>query len=183
MGIEEEFIASALNRLKLLKEQGTGAISQVKTEEQLQWMPSEESNSIAMIVRHLYGNMKSRWTDFLTTDGEKEDRNRPSEFFVDTQPQMEEMWKLWEQGWEYVFTAIESLSPSDLQRTITIRGKPLSVIDAIHRQMLHYSAHIGQITYIAKMLVDKDWKSLSIPRQERYSPSFMQAENKKEGEQ
>jgi Protein of unknown function (DUF1572) len=125
-----------------------------------------ESNSIAIIVKHLVGNMRSRWRNFLTTDGEKPDRNRDTEF--ENPPKTrEELMAVWGAGWKYVFDAIESLTDDDLTRTVTIRTEPHSVMQAINRQIAHYAQHIGQIVYVAKHLKVKGgspWTSLSIPR-------------------
>jgi len=122
-----------------------------------------ESNSIAIIVKHMAGNMRSRWTDFLTTDGEKPDRHRDTEFEVPPATR-EEMMKLWESGWDLVFTALRPLSDSDLARTVTIRGEPHSVMQAINRQVAHYALHIGQIVFLAKHMASTHWKTLSVPR-------------------
>ncbi len=172
MVIETLFLETCLKRILLLKEQGEGVLRQLSTDEQVQWMPNEESNSIALIVKHLRGNMRSRWTNFLTEDGEKQDRNRPSEFYINNQPTLKEVWDLWNEGWEYVIEAIGGLTPDDLSRTITIRNEPLGVIDAIIRQLLHYSGHIGQMVYLGKIILNETWKSLTIPRlpNERMGP-------------
>jgi hypothetical protein len=122
-----------------------------------------EMNSIALIVKHMTGNMRSRWTDFLTTDGEKPDRNRDSEF-VEPPATREALLERWESGWKVVFDAIEPLTDADLTRTVTIRGEPHSVMQAINRQVAHYSSHIGQIVFLAKHLAGANWKSLSVPR-------------------
>ncbi len=125
-----------------------------------------ESNSIAIIVKHMAGNMRSRWMDFLTTDGEKPDRNRDSEF--EEPPKTRgELLELWERGWKYVFDALEPLTDADLTRTVTIRTEPHSVMQAINRQMGHYSYHVGQIVFVAKHMTAKatgKWDSLSVPR-------------------
>jgi len=122
-----------------------------------------ESNSIALIVKHISGNMRSRWRDFLTTDGEKPDRNRDSEF--ETPPQTRaEIMALWESGWKYVFDALVPMTDADLTRTVTIRNEPHSVMQAINRQIAHYSYHVGQIVYLAKHLSGDGWESLSVPR-------------------
>ena len=125
-----------------------------------------ESNSIAIIVKHMAGNMRSRWTDFLTTDGEKPDRNRDTEF--ETPPKTRaELMELWERGWKHILNALEPLGDEDLVRTITIRAEPHSVMQAINRQVAHYSYHVGQIVYVAKHLATKasgSWQSLSVPR-------------------
>jgi hypothetical protein len=122
-----------------------------------------EMNSIAVIVKHIAGNMRSRWTDFLTSDGEKPDRNRDTEF--ETPPQTREaLVKLWNDGWNYLFAALEPLSDADLSRAVTIRGEPHSVVQAINRQLAHYPYHCGQIVFLAKHFRGREWKSLSIPR-------------------
>src|SRR5215831_11990715 len=125
-----------------------------------------ESNSIAIIVKHMSGNMRSRWTDFLTTDGEKPDRNRDTEF-EDAPKTRAALLELWERGWKYLFDALEPLTDGDLTRTVTIRTEPHSVMQAINRQMGHYAYHIGQIVFLAKHLTAKatgKWDSLSVPR-------------------
>jgi uncharacterized damage-inducible protein DinB len=122
-----------------------------------------ESNSIATIVKHLAGNMKSRWTDFLTTDGEKADRNRDAEFEAPAATRAEVMAR-WEQGWGYLFQALEGLSDADLGRRITIRSEPHSVMQAIHRQIWHTSYHTGQIVYLAKHFAGPNWKAITIPK-------------------
>ena len=122
-----------------------------------------EMNSIAIIVKHMTGNMRSRWTDFLTTDGEKPDRNRDSEF-VDPPATRAALMQEWENGWNRVFEALEPLTDADLGRTVTIRGEAHSVMQAINRQVAHYSHHVGQIVLLAKHLSGPRWKSLSVPR-------------------
>ena len=123
-----------------------------------------ESNSVAILVRHLAGNMRSRFTDFLTTDGEKPDRNRDQEFEISGQPTRAEIMEEWEQGWARVVSTITELKPEDLLRTVTIRAEPHTVLQAINRQLAHYSAHVGQIIFLAKHLRSSQWKTLSIPR-------------------
>lgn len=125
-----------------------------------------ESNSIAIIVKHMAGNMRSRWMDFLTTDGEKPDRNRDTEF-EDAPKTRTDLMDLWERGWKYVFDALEPLTDADLTRTVTIRTEPHSVMQAINRQVAHYAHHVGQIVFLAKHLTAKatgKWESLSVPR-------------------
>jgi len=133
------------------------------TEEQLFWQYNEESNSIAIIVKHLWGNMLSRWTDFLTSDGEKEWRNRDAEFESDFNNR-EELLEKWNAGWTSLFTAINSLKTEDLDKIIYIRNQGHTVTEAINRQLAHYPYHIGQIVFIGKMLCNSGWKSLSIPK-------------------
>ncbi len=133
------------------------------TDEQLFEALDPEMNSIAIIVKHMVGNMRSRWTDFLTSDGEKPDRNRDSEF-VDPAESREVLMKRWEEGWQDVFFALTPLSDADLDRKVTIRGEQHSVMQAINRQIAHYSYHVGQIVFLAKHLQSANWKSLSVPR-------------------
>ncbi len=123
----------------------------------------EEMNSIAIIVKHMAGNMRSRWTDFLSSDGEKPDRNRDSEF---EQPpaKREAVMKMWEEGWSCLFAALEPLTDADMSRTVTIRGEAHSVMQAINRQIAHYAYHCGQIVLLAKHFKGREWKSLSVPR-------------------
>lgn len=133
------------------------------TDEQLFWQPNPESNSVAVITKHLAGNMISRWTDFLTEDGEKEWRNRDGEFLNDFKSR-EEMLGFWEKGWDVFFEALNLITDENLSKEITIRGEKHSFLDAVLRQLAHYPYHIGQIVYIAKMLKDDEWQTLTIPR-------------------
>ncbi|HWY49355.1 MAG TPA: DUF1572 domain-containing protein [Bryobacteraceae bacterium] len=156
------YLEDSLTLFRYYKKLAERAMEQV-TDDQLFEVLDAESNSIAIIVKHMYGNMRSRWMDFLTTDGEKPDRNRDSEF--ETPPATREaLMNLWEQGWKYLFTALEPLSDPDLDRTITIRGEAHSVTQAINRQIGHYSYHCGQIVFLAKHFQHANWKSLTIPR-------------------
>jgi hypothetical protein len=133
------------------------------TEPQLFAQLDDEANSIAIIVKHMTGNMRSRWTDFLTSDGEKPSRNRDSEF-ADPPATREALLHDWDDGWNCVFHAIEPLTDDDLGRTVTIRGEAHSVMQAINRQLAHYPHHIGQIVLLAKHYAGNQWKSLSVPR-------------------
>lgn len=133
------------------------------SDEQLFACLDPEMNSVALIAKHMAGNMRSRWTDFLTTDGEKPDRDRDSEF-VDPPSTREALLSIWEEGWRCVFSTLELLTEEDLQRTVTIRGEAHSVMQAINRQIAHYSYHCGQIVFLAKHLGHDDWHSLSVPR-------------------
>jgi len=133
------------------------------TPEQFHARLDSEMNSVAVIVKHMAGNMRSRWRDFLTSDGEKPDRDRDSEF-MDPPATSEAVMRMWEEGWAQVFSALEPLSDADLSRQVTIRGEPHSVMQAINRQIAHYATHCGQIIFLAKHLRQKDWKSLTIPR-------------------
>jgi len=132
-------------------------------DEQLFWQPNAESNSIAIIAKHMWGNMLSRWTNFLTEDGEKEWRQRDAEFENDWKTRVELISK-WEEGWQVLFEALNSITDANLDRTVYIRGEAHTVLDAITRQIAHYASHVGQIIYIAKMVKNDAWKSLSIPR-------------------
>lgn len=158
----DSYIADSLSLFRYYKTLGEGAISQV-SDEQLLTVLDPEMNSIAQIVKHMAGNMRSRWTDFLTTDGEKPDRNRDDEF-LQPPSNREALLKMWERGWTHLFTALQPLSDNDLSRTVEIRGEPHSVMQAIHRQIAHYSYHVGQIVLLAKHFRHSDWQSLSVPR-------------------
>ena len=156
------YIQDSLSLFRYYKKLAEGAMEQID-DQQLFAELDEEMNSIALIVKHLAGNMRSRWTDFLTSDGEKPDRNRDSEF-VEPPTSRSELMRLWNEGWDKVFQAIEPLSDSDLERKIFIRGEPHSVMQAINRQVAHYSYHCGQIVFLAKHLKASEWKSLSVPK-------------------
>src|SRR5246127_3060694 len=156
------YLEDSRSVLRYYKKLAEGAISQV-TDEQLFAVLDPEMNSIGVIVKHMAGNMRSRWTDFLTTDGEKPDRNRDTEF-VDPAGSRNELMELWKQGWEKVFGTLSQLSDRDLATRVTIRGEPHSVMQAIQRQVAHYAYHCGQIVFLAKHLKGRDWKSLSVPR-------------------
>jgi hypothetical protein len=123
-----------------------------------------ESNSVAILVKHLAGNMRSRFTDFLTSDGEKPDRFRDREFELSLAITRAEVMKWWEEGWSCLFTAIDSLKPEEVMHTVTVRGEPHTVLQAINRQVAHYAQHTGQIVFLAKHLKSSEWKTLSIPR-------------------
>jgi hypothetical protein len=140
-----------------------GAIAQVKDEELFATIDAE-SNSIATLVKHLAGNMRSRFTDFLTSDGEKPDRNRDQEFEMKSSATRADVMLWWEEGWARVFTTIEALKPEDVMRTVTVRGQAHTVLQAINRQIAHYAQHTGQIVFLAKHFRSDEWKSLSIPR-------------------
>ena len=156
------YLEDSLTLFRYYKKLAERAMEQV-TDEQLLQVLDSEANSIAVIVKHMAGNMRSRWVDFLTSDGEKPDRNRETEF-EDPPSTRDALMKLWEQGWNYLFTALEPLSEPDAHRTVTIRGEPHSVMQAVNRQMGHYSYHCGQIVLLAKHLQYDHWKSLTIPR-------------------
>jgi hypothetical protein len=173
-GIENLYLDEAFRSLRGHKRLADGAISQL-TDEQFFAAPDVESNSVAVIVKHMAGNMRSRFTDFLTTDGEKPDRNRDREFLVHTNAKRDEVLAAWEQNWQLVFDTINSLGPGDLDRTVTIRGEPHSVLQAINRQVTHYAYHVGQIVYLAKHWKGADWKTLSVPKgqSEQYNAKML----------
>ena len=156
------YLQDSLALFRYYKKLAERAMDQV-SDEQLFLTLDDEANSIAIVVKHMAGNMRSRWTDFLTTDGEKPNRERDTEF-VAPPATREALLQVWEDGWNCVFRAIEPLSESDLARTVTIRGEPHSVMQAVNRQVAHYSHHIGQIVLLAKHFAHDRWQSLSIPR-------------------
>jgi uncharacterized damage-inducible protein DinB len=139
------------------------AIAQLEDDE-LFTIIDPESNSVAHLVKHMAGNARSRFTDFLTTDGEKPDRFRDQEFEVSATTTREEVMRWWEEGWSRVFSTLDSLTPEDVSRTVTIRGEPHTVLQALNRALGHYAQHTGQIVFLAKHLRSKEWKTLSIPR-------------------
>src|SRR6187431_1488300 len=143
---------------------GEKALAQVK-DEAFFHTPDAKSNSISVIVKHLHGNMLSRWTDFLTTDGEKEWRKRDDEF-EETKETREEVMRQWEEGWKCLFDALNALTPDDLEKTVYIRNMGQSVEDAMIRQLAHYAYHVGQIVYLARLFNEGDWVSLTIPKGE-----------------
>lgn len=162
MNIGGEYLKTVNQRFTEAKLTAEKALEQL-TESELFWSPNEESNSVAIIIKHMSGNMVSRWTDFLTTDGEKPYRNRDDEFVGDIKTK-EQIMELWQLGWDTFLTALKDIDEEHLLKTVTIRNEPHSVIEAIERQMYHYSYHVGQIIYIAKNLKSNDWKTLTIPR-------------------
>jgi len=162
MTIGEEFLDQSRKVFRAQKELADKSIVQLSDAE-LFWQPDTESNSIAITMKHLAGNMVSRWTDFLTTDGEKTDRNRDSEFEIYEQD-AKRLKAYWEHGYSVFFESLDSLTEDDLFKTVFIRREPHSVIQAIQRQIAHYGYHIGQIVYVAKQIKGSDWKTLSIPR-------------------
>lgn len=162
MSIGANYLMIVKKRFQAVKELADITIQRLSNEE-LNWACNEESNSIAVIIRHMSGNMVSRWTNFLTSDGEKPYRNRDEEFSTATATK-DELLLIWEKGWKVLFSALDSLKEEDLLKNITIRGESHLVMDAIERQMAHYSYHVGQIVYIGKLLKNEEWESLSIPR-------------------
>ncbi|MES2774830.1 MAG: DUF1572 family protein [Bacteroidota bacterium] len=162
MELADQFIIDTVKRLRYYKDLGDKSFEQL-TEADMHYRPSEESNSIAIIIQHMYGNMMSRFTNFLTEDGEKEWRKRDAEF-EPMELTKTDLIDFWNAGWAQVLNTIETLQPDDLLESITIRSEKLLVYDAILRQLAHYPYHVGQIVFIAKMVKDKDWKNLSVPK-------------------
>lgn len=159
----EAYLDNMRLELAKLRTLGERAIAQL-THEQLFAIPAPGSNSIALVMKHLAGNMRSRWTDFLTTDGEKRDRHRDREFEVEPSDSDSSIRIAWTGGWDCLFAALDPLGPDDVERKVSIRGEKLSVVQAINRQVAHYGFHVGQIVYAAKMLAGDAWQSLSIAR-------------------
>lgn len=160
---QDYYLKDVIIQFNKLKELAERAISQV-TDKDFFALPDKYSNSIAIIIKHMAGNMRSRWTDFLTTDGEKPDRNRDSEFVIEKGDSKKSILQAWEKGWQYVFEALERLEPDELNKTVFIRTEPHTVIKAINRQLTHYAYHVGQIVYLARSFAGSKWQSLSIPR-------------------
>ncbi len=158
----DSYLTDAIRLLHHYKRLGERAIAQAP-DEALTTTLDAESNSIAIIVKHLYGNMRSRWTDFLTSDGEKPDRNRDTEF-ESPAAKRAQLTAQWEAGWQFVFDALASLTDTDLGRKVLIRNEPHSVMQAINRQVAHYSYHVGQIVFLAKHFASDRWTALTIPR-------------------
>jgi hypothetical protein len=161
--LAQHYLADALRTFREYKALAEKAFAQVADEEFLLAI-DEEANSIGVIVKHMAGNMISRWTDFLSTDGEKPSRHRDMEFVITDGTTRAELAAYWERGWSCVFAALEPLAPEDFDRKVLIRGEEHSIIEAINRQLTHYAYHTGQIVFLAKHLRSVEWKSLSIPR-------------------
>ena len=158
----ENYLDSIRKQFEYYQSLGEKTFNQVN-DDQLFWQPNAESNSIAMVVKHLHGNMLSRWTNFLTEDGEKEWRQRDAEFDNDLKDR-EELLSKWNEGWSCLFSAIKPLNPDDLERIVYIRNMGHTVMEALNRQLAHYSYHVGQIVFLGKLIKDENWASLSIPK-------------------
>jgi hypothetical protein len=161
--IEQHYLDDTLLQLRKLKDLADKAIAQID-HDSLFAVLDPEANSIALIMKHVAGNMRSRWTDFLTSDGEKPDRHRDREFEREPGDTRATIMSSWEDGWRRVFQAVSSLTPEDLGKTVTIRGEAHSIVEALDRQLTHYAAHVGQIVLLAKHYAGAGWQSLSIPR-------------------
>lgn len=161
--LARHYLDEIARQLRGYKRVGEGALTQLREEDFLVTL-DPESNSIAMLVKHLAGNMRSRFTDFLTTDGEKPDRFRDQEFLIDANTTREQVMSWWDQGWTNVFATVEELRPADIMQTVYIRQEPHTVVQALNRALAHYAQHVGQIVFLAKHLRSAEWKTLSVPR-------------------
>jgi hypothetical protein len=163
MGVEGHFLEDTVLQLRKYKGLADEAIAQIADDDLFRSV-DPESNTIAIVMKHVSGNMRSRWTDFLTTDGEKPDRDRDTEFETEAGDTRVSITARWEKGWHLLFSAVEALSPADLSRTVAIRGEPHTVLQAIQRQLTHYAYHVGQIVFLARHFAGPHWRSLSIPK-------------------
>lgn len=161
--IIQNYHEDAVKAMRAYKKLAEKALAQLKDEEFFVTL-DEEANSVAVVMKHMAGNMISRWTDFLTSDGEKPDRNRDMEFVIEATTTKDDVLAYWERGWKCVFDAIEPLTPQDFEKTVLIRGEVHTIAQALNRQLMHYAYHIGQIVFLAKHFRSAEWTSLSIPR-------------------
>ncbi len=168
--IGSDFLRTITQALRKIKEQGDKAIAQVRDDTKLHARLDEESNSIDILVRHIAGNMVSRWTDFLTTDGDKPTRKRDAEFEPAPSLTRADLMATWERGWTCLFNTLATLTPANLQQTVRVHGKELPVVDAILGQFSHYASHVGQIVFLAKHLEWQHWQTLSVPRKKPGKP-------------
>ncbi len=162
--LADAYRRSILRTYRVYKDLGERAIAQVASDADLHRQIDPGSNSIAIIVKHVAGNLRSRFRDFLTSDGEKPDRNRDAEFETTDAVSREEILRRWNDGWRVVLDSIEALTPEELERTVTLRREELLVVEALNRSVTHTAYHVGQIVYIARHLAGPSWKSLSIPK-------------------
>jgi hypothetical protein len=163
MALAAHYLDEAFRQMRGCKRLTEGAIAQLSDQELFHAI-DPESNSVAIIVKHMAGNMRSRFTDFLISDGEKPTRHRDTEFVIDSNTTRDEVMRWWEDGWSIVFGTLQSLAPEDVMKSVTVRGEPHTVLQAINRQIAHYSHHSGQILFLAKHLRSTEWKTLSVPR-------------------
>ena len=171
MDLAAHYLEEVRKQMRGYKRLGEGAMAQLQDKEFFVTLDAE-ANSIAILVKHLAGNMRSRFVDFLSSDGEKPDRHRDREFELGPATTRQDVMGWWEQGWGHVFAAIESLKPEDVMHVVTIRGEPHTVLQALNRQVAHYAQHVGQMIFLAKHLRSAEWKTLSIARgkSEDYKP-------------
>ena len=167
--IIQNYLDDSRKAMRAYKKLAEKALDQLKEDEYFITL-DEESNSVAVVMKHMAGNMFSRWTDFLTTDGEKPNRNRDYEFVISFETTKDELRDYWEHGWQCVFDALDPLQIEDLEKTVYIRGEEHTVVMAINRQLMHYAYHIGQIVFLAKHFRATGWNSLSIPRNRSIKP-------------
>lgn len=163
MNLGQLYLDSTKKQFRAYKKLGDNTFTQL-SEEELNRIPAADSNSIAIIVKHMHGNLLSRFTNFLTEDGEKPWRQREEEFNPGQHLSKNELLQLWEEGWNCLFNTLDQVEPDDLVKTVTIRTEPHSALDAINRQLAHHASHVGQIVYLGKMYRQTNWQSLSIPR-------------------
>ena len=168
----DAYLKTTKREFERLKRIAELAVAQLDNEQYIATLGPED-NSIAVMVKHMAGNMLSRWRDFLSSDGEKPDRNRDGEFEIGEQNSRDQLNEMWERGWDCLFEAIAPLEKSDLDRTITIRGESHTVLQATSRQLTHYAYHVGQVVFVAKHLAGDRWKTLSVPKGE--SETFNQS--------
>lgn len=180
--IAANYLRDAIESFRGYKKMAEKAMAQVSDEEFFHSIDAE-ANSIAIIVKHIAGNQKSRWTDFLNTDGEKPDRFRDGEFVAFGEDTRESLMRFWETGWQTLFDAIEPLKIEDFRKFITIRGEPHTIVEAINRQLTHYAYHIGQIVLLAKHFRSENWQTLSVPRNKSAEFNQFLAEKQKTGEE
>lgn len=180
MDISTHYLDEVRRQFRGNKRLAEGAMAQLKDEDFFVAL-DKESNSIAVIVKHLAGNMRSRFVDFLTSDGEKPDRHRDQEFEMGPATTRDEVMRWWETGWGHVFAAVESLQPDDVMKTVMIRAEPHTVLQALNRQVAHYAYHTGQIVFLAKHLRSAEWKTLSVPRgkSEEFNAEMIEKQNAK----
>ena len=178
--VSQHFLDEVRRQLRGHKRLGEGAIAQLQDAELFVEL-DPESNSVAILVKHLAGNMRSRFTDFLTTDGEKPDRHRDREFELAANTTRDEVMRCWEQGWGCVLAALDSLTPEAVLRTVCIREEPLTVLQALNRALAHYAFHVGQIVFLAKHLRSQEWKTLSVPRgeSEEFNRKFVEERHRR----
>jgi uncharacterized damage-inducible protein DinB len=162
--LADAYLRNIVRTYRTYKEMAEKAIEQVRSEEDLNRELDENSNSIAIIVKHMSGNLRSRFRDFLTSDGEKPDRNRDTEFESDKPATREQLLRWWNDAWQIAMGSIEALSADNLERTVRIRGEELLVVEALNRSVTHAAYHVGQIVYLARHFASQNWKSLSIPK-------------------
>lgn len=161
--IVQNYLDDSRAAMRAYKKLAEKALAQLKDDEYFVTL-DEEANSVAIVMKHMAGNMLSRWTDFLTSDGEKLDRNRDMEFVIEANTTKDDVLAYWERGWQCVFDALDPLRVEDFEKTVMIRGEKHTIVQAINRQLMHYAYHIGQIVYLAKHFRSREWNSLSVPR-------------------